>query len=362
MKKMFLFATLASVALASCTTDESVFDGAKAKGEKIEFVAANYAAQTRAEHDDAAFTNDDYTVWAWENGGNTPYMNAVEVTYADGASTVDGTYYWPNYALDFAAYTPANDARVEVNRTAAGASSVTFTFDNSADATKNDNVTNLMFADFVESQSYDNDTETGEDVVALKFRHVLTRLNVVVDQVEVEAADMPAGIENYNVTVNELSFQNILCEGSLTVDEAYDVEDNALWSAKDGSATADWNIIATDTDVEDDAIFETAYEHGDKNYFVMPQTLSDNVKLYIKYTVTTEFEAAPNIVKTYEKTININTIKSGANAITQWLTNKNVTYTINISPADLKPISFTVNEEEMGAVNGTTGFKGFVNE
>ena len=62
MKKMFLFATLASVALASCTTDESVFDGAKAKGEKIEFAAANYAAQTRGSHGEDAFSNTSFSI------------------------------------------------------------------------------------------------------------------------------------------------------------------------------------------------------------------------------------------------------------------------------------------------------------
>ena len=40
MKKMFLFAAMSSVAFASCTTDENVFDAAPKDGE-IKFVAAN---------------------------------------------------------------------------------------------------------------------------------------------------------------------------------------------------------------------------------------------------------------------------------------------------------------------------------
>lgn len=349
MKKMFLFAAMASVAFASCTTDESVFDAAKEQG-KIEFVAANYVAQTRAEHDDLTFTNADYTVWAWQNGTDVAHMDEVKVT---APSTVTGTYYWPNFALDFAATTPNADPRIALNR-ASGKSTITFTFDATDVTKRNDHVTNLMFADFVESQSYDSDLGTGNPTVALKFRHVLTRLNVIVQQVNPAAVD---GIDSYNVTVNSLSFDDFLNEGSLTIaeDTATNYQSkNYIWAAD--AATDDWSIITSNTNIETTP-FATGYVHGTKNYFVMPQIIPDAAKLNITYTVTTRFDNGTSSVETYTKSVALNTIKDGgANPITKWLTNKNVTYTIKITPADLEPIAFTVNEEEMGTIGGTHQF------
>lgn len=54
MKRFSFFAVFASVAFASCTTNE-VYEEI-AKPQEIQFTAAPYSAQTRAEHDDYAFT------------------------------------------------------------------------------------------------------------------------------------------------------------------------------------------------------------------------------------------------------------------------------------------------------------------
>lgn len=350
MKKMFLFAAMASVAFASCTTDESVFDAAKEQG-KIEFVAANYAAQTRGEHDDKTFTNDDYNVWAWEDSTNTNlFMNKAVVTYDGTTSSIDKTYYWPNYALDFVATTPAGDPRISVARDDKGVSTITFTINSTKG---NDHVTNLMYADFVEQ--YYNQAVTpavGNPTVALKFRHVLSRLNVIVNQVN---PTLPTGITGYNVTVNSLSFDDFLNEGSLEVKEGVynGATTNYLWTP--GTATDDWSIIPSDTDIETTS-FATNYVHGDKNYFVMPQTIPADAKLNIAYTVTTRFENGTSSVQPFTTSIELNKIMNGTTPITEWRTNKNITYTINITPAALKPISFTVNEEEMGEIGGTQQF------
>ena len=348
MKKMFIFAALTSVALASCTTDVSVFEPVDTSNQ-INFVAANYVTQSRAEHGSLAFTNSDYTVWAWENGTDVEYMDAVEVT---APSTVTGTYYWPNYPLDFAATTPYGDPRIELTRNG-GESTITFTFD---ETYPNTTTTNLMYADFVESQSYDSDNLTGNKTVALLFRHVLAKLNVIVHQDNPD--QMPVGIDSYNVTVNSLSFANLLCEGSLTVEEGvYDGKnENYLWApAASPTTKATWNVITTDEDIES-SDFKTNYGHNDHKYLVMPQTIPADAKLNITYTVTTRFDNGTSSTKNFTKDVTLNTITDGTSAITEWRTNKNVTYTINIAPAELQPIAFTVNEEEMGTIGGSHTF------
>ncbi|MBQ3190078.1 MAG: fimbrillin family protein [Bacteroides sp] len=340
MKKMFIFAALTSVALASCTTDVSVFEPVDTSNQ-INFVAANYVTQTRAEHYDLAFSNADYTVWAWENGSDVAYMNKVKVT---APSTVNGTYYWPNYALDFAATTPDNDPRIALTRSG-GKSTITFTFD----ATNaNTTTTNLMYADFVESQSYDSDSGTGTSTVALKFRHVLAKLNVTVHQANPNP--LPAGITGYSVTVNSLSFNGLLCEGSLEVEEGeYDgATTNYLWTPST-TVTADWDIINSAQSIASD------FTKG--NYFVMPQAIPADATLNIDYTVTTTFQNGTTSTKKFSKIVDLKEIEdSSSNAITEWKTNKNVTYTINIAPAALQLIAFTVNEEEMGNIGGSYTF------
>ena len=348
MKKKFFFATLASVALVSCTTDVSVLEPVDTSSQ-IDFVAANYVTQSRAEHESLAFTNADYTVWAWQDGTDVPHMDEVKVT---APSTVDGTYYWPNYALDFAATTPDDDPRIELTRNG-GKSTITFTFDKT---NPNTTTTNLMYADFVESQKYDSDAGTGNPTVALLFRHVLAKLNVIVHQVN--PSPIPDGITSYNVTVNSLSFADLLCEGSLTVEEGvYNGHNqNYLWEpAATPTTKATWNVIAAATNIET-SDFATNYDHDDHNYLVMPQTIPADAMLNITYTVTTRFNNGTTSTKNFTKGVALNTITDGSSAITEWRTNKNVTYTINIAPASLQPIAFTVNEEEMGTIGGSYTF------
>lgn len=347
MRKIFLTAALASVALVGCVTDESVVDATQ-KDSEIRFVAANYAAQTRAEHGASTFTNSDYTVWAWQDGEDVAHMNGVRVTYnnTNGTSAVNGTYYWPNYDLDFAATSPDGDDRISLTRSG-GTSTITFTFD---ETNPNETTTNLMYADFVESQSYDIDTGEGTQTVALLFRHVLAKLNVKVQQEN--PSPIPTGIASYSVVVNSLSFDDMLCEGSLTVKEGvYNGHNqNYLWDpASSPTTTADWAIISSDESLA--TVFTSA------NYFVMPQTIPADAKLNITYTVTTTFDNSTTSTKQYTKAVALKTITDGSAAITEWKTNKNITYTINIKPADLGIISFTVQEEEMGTIGGTHTFQ-----
>lgn len=355
MKKMFLFATLASVALASCTTDESVFDGAKVKGEKIEFAAANYAAQTRAEHDLGAFTNEDYQVWAInvdENDLDKALIKGVDVDYNSSTfvSTIQGTpntYYWPNYALDFVATSPYDDPRVALTR-AGGVSTVKFTFDGT---NANTTTTNLMIADYVSNQTY-GVNGAGSAAVALKFRHVLANLNVNVNQVN---PSLPDGIDGYNVTVNSLAINGIQCQGSFTaVEGTYaGATTNYIWERATTPVTTNWNIITSARSLEGSPFTTTATK-----YYVMPQDIDAAVTLTISYTVTTRFTNGTTSVKTFTPTVQLNTILDSytSSPIIKWQTNKNVTYTINIEPAALTAISFTVKEEEMGLVGGTQEF------
>lgn len=352
MKKMFLFAAMASVAFASCTTDESVFEAVNKDGE-IKFVAANYAAQTRAEHDvDVAFSNDDYSVWAWKTGTAETHMAMADVqVLKTNEIQGGGTYYWPNdYGLDFAAVSPYDDERIELVRTG-GNTTITFTFDGSSKQT--DNTTNLMFAD-KEYYKYDY-SAGGDQPVALKFRHVLAKLKAVVKQAA--PATAVTGVTGYEIKVNSLKMVNIKSEGSLTIDldETNVGKTDKTWEDATTPTTTDtWTIVNTTTSIKSDD-----YEYN-TDFYVMPQVIGDATKLVFDYDVVTTFAGGGTSTKNKTGEVLVKDIfKDGVNKLSAWYTNKVVTYTINIQPLEsFAPIKFEANEEQWGAQSGsgTWGF------
>ena len=349
MKKMFFFAAIAGVALASCTNDENTFEGVK-NGREMTFVAADYVHQTRAEHTlNDAFSNADYQVWAWVDGTDDAHISALKVL-ADG--TYEGKYYWPDEALDFAAISPANDPRIKVARDG-GATTVTYTFD----GTNGNEQKNLMHADFVDAQ------DKGTSTVALGFRHALAKLNVVVKQTQTPAAGGPEGttdVAGYQVFVNSLSIEGFHTQGKYVVTgNAQNTADN-VWEIASPGATTSWNIITSATSLVKnttsfaDQVFTATYET--KGY-VMPQALSDNVVVNFDYDIVTVFKSGAKSTINRTHQVKLNTIKNGANPIKNWYTNKNITYTFTINPQyELTPITFDADEEEWGTTDGSYTF------
>ena len=345
MKKLFLIAAIAGVALTSCTNDESTYTSVT-EGRRIHFTSADYVHQTRAgedpqEHDmTQTFTNGDYQVWAWVNGTDGCHMNAVVVNARN--NSYEGNYYWPDNALDFAAISPADDARINVGRSN-GATSITYTFDAE---NPNTTTTNLMHADFV-TQSY---TTNGASVL-LGFRHALAKLKVTVEQNEVATEDMPSGVNGYEVIVKSFSINDILCEGTYTVNNNTQNVIDQLWAPAETGETTNWNIIENNSGLSiEDNPYTTDYD-----YYVMPQNILEATKVNVVFDVITRYTSGGERIKeNIEKTITVNQI-DGTNgfAIAHWFTNKSIHYTFKINPmSDLYPITFTAKEEVWGTNNG----------
>ena len=341
MKKMLFIAAVASVALASCTNDENTFEGVK-NGREVSFVAADYANQSRAEHDiNLAFSNANYKVWAWFNGDDEAFIDGLTVN-ADGSYAGD-TYYWPDQALDFAAVSPAADPRITVSRDAVGATTVTYKFDG---VNENTTTTNLMHADFVVGQTKTTPT------VALGFRHALAKLNVVLHQNAVAAGSLPTGVKEYEVVLKNVRINGILCQGTFTVTANAQNTTDRVWDAS--IATTNWNILTSATLSIKDADYATTTD-----YYVMPQTLADATTITIEYDVIATLTSGGTSKLEKSATVELNEIcKAGTtDEITDWFTNKVITYTFNINPtSELTPIAFAAKEEEWGTVGGSHTF------
>lgn len=349
MKKMFLFAAFAGIALASCTTDEEIFAPVN-QGNEIEFVAADYVHQTRGGHDETALESGSFGVYAWEYG--TTYdalMDNVEI--AKNGTTwkpTTGKYYWPdNTFVDFTAVYPyGNEAFTDVARvvtkdnTGEVASSTaditvkfTRTYPNPADV-------NLMYADLVKQKyTYPTDaTAASAPAVPMLFRHLLAKLNVVVDQTDITCE---GGVASYEITLTKVAFTGLYNQGSLTVNAAYREaakgdDANTIWEGQAGTAT--WNVFTGTQDLSGDS---NKYA-STATYYVMPQEIDGTQKLEIEYTITTTFTNGTVAESQKTRTIALNAIKT---KVENWYTNKSITYTVNISPADLEEITFTAEEE-----------------
>ncbi|MBO7281392.1 MAG: fimbrillin family protein, partial [Bacteroidaceae bacterium] len=254
--------------------------------------------------------------------------------------------YWPDEALDFAAVSPAGDPRITVSRGASGATTVTYEFDGD---NENTTTTNLMHADFVVGQTKAIPT------VALGFRHALAKLNVVLHQNAVDAGSLPTGVSGYEVVLQNVRINNILCQGTLTVTANDQNTTDRVWNASSPAATTNWNILTSANQPIKAADYATAI-----NYYVMPQTLADATTITIDYDVISTLTSGGTSKLAKSATVKLNDIyKSGSSTekITDWFTNKVITYTFNLNPtAELTPIAFTAQEEEWGTVGGSHTF------
>lgn len=331
MKKLFLFATMASVALASCTNDESVLGNAMQSNE-IKFQNVEYSTQTRAEHDATAYTGGDIKVFAWKDGADDVFMNGVTLNNAGEIQGAD-KYYWPSYALDFAAYTPTTSP-VSVGR-ASGATTLTYTFTNAAPNTAD---VNYMYADYVDAQT------TG--TVALLFRHAMAKVGVTVKK----SADTNSAGDAISVNLTSAKIVGVKNEGTFVVNESNDNTASRYWTSPAGSAEI---VIPANADLS---------TTGEKvtDYYAMPQAFTDAMKFVLSYTVTIQPTSGPAIVTDYNKEILLSAIALTQNNLPAgesqpaggWGTNKSINYNITINPGDLEAITFSVEEETWGTVAG----------
>lgn len=331
MKKKFFFAALATIALASCTNDESVFEGI-AQGDEINFAVAKYTPQTRAEHDSDADFTENVTIWSWYNGSNTPVINADEYDPA-GTFESGNKYYWPvnGQELDFVSVPTemANKYLTTVERSSNG--NTTLTFDINRTDYHGDN---LMTTEVLTS-------DRSKGSVALLFRHLFAKLYVKVNQSKTSNTDAA-----WKVTLNSVTLNNLRKEGKVVIDQewtAANKENNNVdnsWDSTTKNGGDSWTVTSTDKDLTAGAYSST------ETYYILPQPLTaDEQKITIEYTVETDYlgnTTQPNTVETYTRTFSLSEVTN----ISAWNMNKVIIYNISINPEEtLKQITFTANEE-----------------
>ena len=383
MKKAFIFAAAAALALAACSKNE-VIGNIDSVPENIPIGFSNYAprALTKANADNyasgATLVNEaEFDVWGWYTANGTSFTGAngtqffsnwYTVTYKTDGGTdgtkndyPDGPRYWPtgntpNW-LSFYAWYPSNSGHISAPASG-GFGAFTFTAESSA-AYQVD----FMVSDVVADQTYNKansnpGTNSGTDgTVALTFKHQLTKV-----QVKFKTTSAIVNDANTNIVVNSAAFGNINNTGTLTTegllkdtngkysdDTEYDSSANptcairTAWSAQSG--TAGYTIAVPAAALTASADYTVAPADV---FLMVPQTMnaptrdtngdvtSDTSAQFIDvtWTITTAGIATQNTKRIYlDECYSADGGSTLANI--DWDKNNSVIYVITIDPKQL---------------------------
>lgn len=337
MKKYFIIAVAAVVALAACTKNNVETPSQEAR--QINFSAvAGKATKAPIESNyyptDIPFGVYAYALvagknWAEHSAAGQLYMNNETVSYsttedAQGIYAPTTTYYWPlSGSLTFIGYSPKATTGTVAYAPATKALTVTDFTVNSAAASQQDlmwattqaDCTDVSVADKGNYRSSSEDTQSVNKGVNMIFHHALSQVKFNVKKA--------AGLDSYTITVNSITF-HAYNKGTLTV-----TNDSPAWDDQafltEGAAfnynTTGSNVVAPNN-ASEFAAFGVAN-------MPVPQTLAADTQ-----TFTITYSLSKGGVDLGQKTVTQDLL--GA-TVTSWAANTIYNYNIVI---DLKKIYF----------------------
>ncbi len=324
MKKFFLLAAMAGVALTGCVKTESEV-AVKSDSNRIVFDNPVVSSVTRALIDGTEYPTDvPFSVYAQYKNANTGenllYMENVTTQYVTSTPGTNqeswvpvGNYYWPKQGtLSFAAYSPT--AASTVFNTVSWADDSGFTFDNFNAATNQANSYDLMYSDYVADQEQGDEADyTKYYGIQLTFRHALSALVF-----RAKAADEYDGAEIKVKTIEVLEAYN---QGDLTTNNA---DNTAGWSDFQNPTTmAVANIAGAALDHTDFA------QQGDV-LLMVPQAFDHNGGVQVKITYTIDTESNATMTQTHTVDLSMLTENGTVTAHADWKMGKRYIYDITI--------------------------------
>lgn len=322
MKKIFIFAAIAALALTSCVKNDGAYVADNNEIAFRNFTLSSKALDATALDATAAAmpTTASFSVWAFLNADNTTaYVVDQPVTYKgtspDQYWGFTNAIYWPSNgaALDFYAYYPAA-ATASINNT----SKVITLTDADLTATTDSQV------DFMVSTGATN--QTGNADVALVFKHLAS---VILFKVKDNTTDV-----NFqgNVTVKKIELLNVSTKGTYVQTAAGAAADGWTANATRTASLAAYND-ATGQNVTTAAAAITAMDAG--AVIVVPETFADNTqKIKVTYDV-----AAYGSVKALTGQVKEIELYGMVASHTAWELGKKYTYTIGFK-LDANEITF----------------------
>lgn len=324
MKKFFLLAAMAGVALTGCVKTESEV-AVKSDSNRIVFDNPVVSSVTRALIDGTEYPTDvPFSVYAQYKNANTGenllYMENVTTQYVTSTPGTNqeswvpvGNYYWPKQGtLSFAAYSPT--AASTVFNTVSWADDSGFTFDNFNAATNQANSYDLMYSDYVADQEQGDEADyTKYYGIQLTFRHALSALVF-----RAKAADEYDGAEIKVKTIEVLEAYN---QGDLTTNNA---DNTAGWSDFQNPTTmAVANIAGA-------ALAHTDFAQQGDVLLMVPQAFDHNGGVQVKITYTIDTESNATMTQTHTVDLSKLTENGTVTAHADWKMGKRYIYDITI--------------------------------
>ena len=239
MKKYFILAAAAVVAIAACSKNE--IDPAGQEKQAISFsTVAGKATKTPLSGTIYKTTDPTFGVfcyaltdgktWAANSADGQAYMDKIEISYNDTDKIWEpaSTYYWPlSGSLTFTGFSPYTEASKVAYAPATKALTVTNYVASATTAAQTD----LMWANTQKDLTDNQSTYTSESAtstlkgVNMVFHHALSQVIFKVKKA--------AGLDDYTITVNSITF-NAMSTGTLTV-----TDDTPVWGAATVKAAFD---------------------------------------------------------------------------------------------------------------------------
>lgn len=306
MKRFFICAAAAIVALASCSKTEVVNTSAP---EEIGFKAVT-GAITKAEQ--IGTLSEDMGVYAFVNGEGDVYFENIQFTGTDNVWT--GGQYWPLQSnLDFVVYSPYD------NTASYAAKKLTVSVSNAG----TDDISEQT--DYLYGAEYFDGLLTATTGYNKNSGNIPTSLNHAL-------AKVTLNFSGANVTVNSVALEAPYLAGTYVVDYTTPANPSISWSSTTPHANVTLSAInnkplapAVLDDPETDGVDESEpVKTASATIMVVPQADSN---ILIKYTIAgtdDELDA---------------TIELDGN----WVSGTSYTYNIAITPAAIKFAAPTVN-------------------
>lgn len=346
MKKNLFILAVAGLALASCSSDETIASQATSQANEISFRAFNNG-MTRAVDAHFNVANDQFKVTAFPQGTtSTAYFSNVIFKTADGSTftSTGGKYYWPSSTyLDFYAWAPAAQsdsyASIPVTVASAAASQIDLVYGKTLDWGKVALQTGTPAGHRIDGSSVQG--------VTINFRHAESKVVIKLQNSN----------SNLKITASNATIGNVSGSGTFAIAEANTDTQNSTtitsgWSLL-GAATASYSQDITP------AVFSTATQAG-AEMILIPQTLT-NAGVYnktVSAAVGDLFNGAYITVKLkIQNSADNNYIVGAVSGVneyvtalfplpaTTWAPGKKYTYTVDLAGGGYYPTNQDTNED-----------------
>ena len=344
MKKYLIIAAVALVASAACTKVETV----EAPARKITFHAGTYAAQTKADTVSvlSEFTSFKAKAFLHADGyeGTTQDFFGTDGETISPDNTSNPTYwapshdyYWPKSSQSYINFIAWYDKR---NVAPTTSSETALSWSNYVVAPTD----TLLYADeawhFKDNDHDKYDKNSVTEGVPMLFHHALAKLTI-----KALADPIADGNTTWTVILDTVKLAGVKNTGTLSLENADPGTANTprawtnsaggnVWSSPSNPTTITMleRLTTTGNETSPAALTTTATTMLD-GQSVLPQVVTDDMKLTIVYSIYYKYNGTPYAK---ERIATETLLSAFSDAVSEWGMNKKITYTITINPQTTK--------------------------